>query len=45
MIAKSELKVGEVLKCEKVEKADKLLKSQIKIGNEVRQVIRHCPIL
>ncbi|HOA80331.1 MAG TPA: methionine--tRNA ligase [Defluviitaleaceae bacterium] len=37
--AKVELKVGEVLKCEKVEKADKLLKSQIKIGNEVRQIV------
>ena len=37
--AKVELKVGEVIKCEKVEKADKLLKSQIKIGAEVRQVV------
>ncbi len=37
--AKVKLKVGEVIKCEKVEKADKLLKSQIKIGDEIRQVV------
>lgn len=37
--SKMELKVGEVIKCEKVEKADKLLKSQIKIGNEIRQIV------
>ena len=37
--SKVKLKVGEVIKCEKVEKADKLLKSQIKIGNEVRQIV------
>lgn len=37
--SKMELRVGEVLKCEKVEKADKLLKSKIKIGNEVRQIV------
>ncbi len=37
--SKISLKVGEVLKCEKVEKSDKLLKSQIKIGNEVRQIV------
>jgi methionyl-tRNA synthetase len=36
---KVELKIGEVLECEKVEKSDKLLKSQIKIGNEVRQIV------
>ncbi len=32
-------KVGEVIKCEKVPKADKLLKSQIKIGEETRQIL------
>lgn len=37
--AKLDLRVGEVIQCEKVEKADKLLKSQIKIGNEVRQIV------
>ncbi len=37
--SKVKLKVGEVIKCEKVEKADKLLKSQIKIGSEVRQIV------
>ncbi len=37
--AKIKLRVGEVIKCEKVEKSDKLLKSQIKIGDEVRQIV------
>ncbi len=37
--AKVELKVGEILSCEKVPKADKLLKSQIKIGDETRQIL------
>lgn len=37
--AKLELKVGEVIACEKVPKADKLLVSQIKIGEEVRQIV------
>lgn len=37
--SKMDLRVGEVLQCEKVEKADKLLKSQIKIGNEIRQIV------
>jgi len=32
--SKVELKVGEVIECEKVENADKLLKSKIKIGDE-----------
>lgn len=36
---KVELKVGEVVECEKVAKSDKLLKSQIKIGDEVRQIV------
>ncbi len=37
--AKVDLKVGEVLACEKVEGSDKLLKSQIKMGNETRQIV------
>ena len=37
--AKLELKVGEVVACEKVPKADKLLVSQIKIGEETRQIV------
>ncbi|WP_273327354.1 methionine--tRNA ligase [Vallitalea guaymasensis] len=37
--AKVELKVGEVIDCNKVEGADKLLVSKIKIGSEVRQIV------
>jgi len=37
--AKVELKVGEVMDSKPVEGADKLLVSQIKIGNEVRQIV------
>ena len=37
--AKIELKVGKVLECKPVEGAKKLLVSQIKIGNEVRQIV------
>ncbi len=36
---KVELKVGEVLECNKVKGADKLLVSKIKIGNEIRQIV------
>ena len=36
---KVELKVGEVLECQPVEGAKKLLVSQIKIGDEVRQIV------
>ena len=36
---KVELRVGKVLECEKVENADKLLKSKIKIGDEVRTIV------
>lgn len=36
---KVELKVGEVIECERVPKADKLLVSKIKIGDEVRQIV------
>ena len=37
--AKVQLKIGEIIACEKVPKADKLLVSQIKIGDEVRQIV------
>ena len=37
--AKVQLKIGEVIECEKVPKADKLLVSKIKIGDEVRQIV------
>ena len=37
--AKIELKIGEVMACERVPKADKLLVSQIKIGEETRQIV------
>ena len=36
---KVQLRVGEVIKCEPVPKAKKLLCSQIRIGNEVRQIV------
>ncbi len=36
---KVELRVGEVIACERVKKAKKLLVSQIKIGPEVRQIV------
>ena len=36
---KIQLQVGEVLACERVKKAKKLLVSQIRIGNEVRQIV------
>ena len=37
--AKVELKIGEVIECETVPKADQLLVSNIKIGEEVRQIV------
>ncbi len=36
---RTKLVVGEVIACEKVEKADKLLKSTVKIGDEVRTIV------
>ena len=36
---KVQIQVGEVLKCEKVKKAKKLLCSQIRVGDEVRQIV------
>ena len=36
---KIQLRVGEVLKCEPVPKAKKLLVSQIRVGNEIRQIV------
>lgn len=37
--SKVELKVGEVIECNKIEGADKLLVSKIKIGKEIRQIV------
>lgn len=36
---KVQIRVGEVLKCEPVPKAKKLLVSQIRVGNEIRQIV------
>ena len=36
---KIQIRVGEVIKCEPVKKAKKLLVSQIRIGDEVRQIV------
>lgn len=36
---RTKLVVGEVIACEKVEKADRLLKSTVKIGEEVRAIV------
>lgn len=36
---KMEFRVGEVIKCEEVPKSKKLLCSQVKIGNEIRQIV------
>ncbi len=37
--SKVQIRVGEVLECERVKKAKKLLVSQIRVGNEVRQIV------
>lgn len=37
--AKLDLKLGTVVQCEPVAKSDKLLKSQVQIGNETRQIV------
>lgn len=37
--SRTKLVVGEVIACEKVEKADRLLKSTVKIGEEVRTIV------
>lgn len=37
--SKVELKVGLILECKKVENSDKLLVSQVRIGDEVRQIV------
>lgn len=37
--AKVQLKIAKVLECEKVEKSDKLLKLQLEVGDEKRQVV------
>lgn len=36
---KIQIKVGEILECEPVKKAKKLLVSKIRVGNEVRQIV------
>lgn len=36
---KMDFKIGEVLECEKIKKANKLLKSKIKIGEKVLQIV------
>ncbi len=36
---KVEIKIGKILECKKVENSDKLLVSQVKIGDEVRQIV------
>ena len=36
---KVELKVGEVIACERVEKSDKLWHGTVKIGEEIRSVV------
>lgn len=36
---KIQIRVGEVLECEKVKKAKKLLVSKIRVGNEIRQIV------
>ena len=37
--AKLEFRVGEIIKCEEVPKSKKLLCSQVKIGNDVKQIL------
>lgn len=37
--AKLDLRVAEIIQCEKVEKADKLLKLEVKIGEEIRTIV------
>ncbi len=37
--AKIDFRVAKVISCEKVEKADKLLKLQLEVGDEIRQVV------
>ena len=36
---KSEIRIGKVIECEKVEDADKLLKLQVDFGDEKRQIV------
>ena len=37
--AKCQFRVGEILECQEVPKSRKLLCSQVKIGNEVKQIV------
>ena len=34
-----DFKIGEVLECEKIKKSNKLLKSQVKIGEKIVQIV------
>ncbi len=36
---KTQLRIGQIIKCENVEKSKKLLCSQVKMGSEVRQIV------
>ena len=36
---KAQLRIGQIIKCENVEKSKKLLCSQVKMGSEVRQIV------
>jgi methionyl-tRNA synthetase len=36
---KTQLRIGQIIKCENVEKSKKLLCSQVKLGSEVRQIV------
>ena len=36
---KTQLRIGQIIKCESVEKSKKLLCSQVKLGSEVRQIV------
>jgi len=37
--AKLQFRIGKIIKCEEVKKSKKLLCSQVKIGNQVRQIV------
>ena len=36
---KMDFKIGEILECEKIKKSNKLLKSQVKIGDKIIQIV------
>ncbi len=39
---KMQFQVGEIIACEAVKKSKKLLCSQVKIGSQVKQIVRVC---